>query len=147
MRFSKSALNIDAAEETGRLVAFLQQYMRQNMRRGAVVGISGGIDSAVVLALAVRAFGAGRVVAVMMPDKDSDTLSEKLARELAAEFGVQPLLEDITKALEGFKCYERRDNAIKRVVPEYDAGKGYKAKIVLPQDLLDKDTLNVFSVT
>src|SRR3954470_23714878 len=113
MRFSKSALNLDAAKETDRLVAFLQQNIRQTMRRGAVVGISGGIDSAVVLALAVRAFGAGRVAAVMMPDKDSDKVSETLARELAARYGVQPLLEDITKALEGFKCYERRDNAIK----------------------------------
>jgi NAD+ synthase len=147
MRFSKSALNLDAAKESDRLVAFLQQNIRQTMRRGAVVGISGGIDSAVVLGLAVRAFGPGRVVAVMMPDKDSDKISETLARELAAKFGVDPLLEDITKALEGFNCYNRRDGAIKRVVPDYEPAKGYKAKIVLPQDLLDKETLNVFSVT
>jgi NAD+ synthase len=147
MRFSKSALNLDAAKETDRLVTFLQQNLRQTMRRGAVVGISGGIDSAVVLALSVKAFGPGRVVAVMMPDKDSDKISETLARELAAKFGVEPLLEDITKALEGFNCYARRDGAIKRVVPDFDATKGYKAKIVLPQDLLDKETLNVFSVT
>jgi len=39
-----------------------------------------------------------------------------------------------------------RDEAFKRVIPEYDAAKGYKAKIVLPQNLLDEDTLNVFSV-
>ena len=117
------------------------------MRRGAVVGISGGIDSAVVLALSVRAFGPGRVVAVMMPDKDSDPISEKLARELAAKFGVEPILENITRALEGFDCYRRRDGAVKRVVPDFDPSKGHKSKIVLPQDLLDGDTLNVFSVT
>ena len=147
MHFSKSALNLDPAKETDRIVAFMQQTVRQNMRRGAVVGISGGIDSAVVLALAVRAFGAERVVAVMMPDKDSDPISETLARELAARYGVKPILEDITGALTGFDCYRRRDDAIKRVVPDYDAAKGYKAKIVLPQDLLEGDTLNVFSVT
>jgi NAD+ synthase len=82
-----------------------------------------------------------------MPDKDSDSLSEKLARDLAATYGVEPVLEDITGALEGFNCYQRRDDAIRRVVPSYDAAKGYKAKIVLPQDLLDAGTLNVFSVT
>ena len=147
MRFSKESLTLDPARETERIVAFLQKTVRQNMRRGAVVGISGGIDSAVVLALAVRAFAAERVVAVMMPDKDSDPISETYARELAAKFDVEPLLEDITAALQGFDCYHRRDDAIRRVFPEFDAAKGYKAKIVLPQDLLEANTLNVFSVT
>jgi len=147
-KFSKSALTIDPAAETDRIVRFLQQKVRQSMqRRGGVVGISGGIDSAVVLALSVRAFGPRNVVAVMMPDKDSDPLSEKLARELAACFGVEPILENITGALSGFNCYQRRDEAIQRVFPEYDAAKGYKAKIVLPQDLLEAGTLNFFSVT
>jgi len=148
MHFNKAALKIDAARETDRIVQFLQQTIRPQMKRhGAVVGISGGIDSAVVLGLSVKAFGPKNVVAVMMPDKDSDTLSETLARELAAHFGVEPLLENITHALEGFSCYKHRDDAIKRVVPYYDAAKGYKAKIVLPQDLLEEGTLNVFSVT
>jgi NAD+ synthase len=148
MHFTKNALNFDAAKETDRIVKFLQQNVRQAMRRsGGVVGISGGIDSAVVLALAVRAFGPKQVVAVMMPDQDSDPISETLARELAAKFGVEPRLENLTRALEGFDCYRRRDDAIRRVFPEYDAAKGYKAKIVLPQDLLDGGTLNVFSVT
>lgn len=147
MHFTKESLNLDPARETERIVAFLQKTVRQNMRRGAVVGISGGIDSAVVLALSVRAFGPDRVVAVMMPDKDSDHISETFARELAAKFGVEPLLEDITAALQGFDCYHRRDDAIRRVFPEFDDAKGYKAKIVLPQDLLESNTLNVFSVT
>jgi len=147
MHFSKESLTIDPARETERIVAFLQKTVRQNMRRGAVVGISGGIDSAVVLALAVKAFGPERVVAVMMPDKDSDRISEVYARELAAKFGIEPLLEDITAALQGFDCYHRRDDAIRRVFPEFDAAKGFKAKIVLPQDLLESNTLNVFSVT
>jgi len=147
MRFSKESLNLDPARETERITLFIQKTVRQNMRRGAVVGISGGIDSAVVLALAVKAFGPERVVAVMMPDKDSDHISEVYARELAAKYGVEPLLEDITAALQGFDCYHRRDDAIRRVFPEFDAAKGYKAKIVLPQDLLESNTLNVFSVT
>jgi NAD+ synthase len=148
MRFNKDILNLDPARETDRIVKFLQDNVRKAMRRqGGVVGISGGIDSAVVLGLAVRAFGPKNVVAVMMPDKDSDPISEKLARELAARFGVEPLLENLTAALEGFDCYRRRDDAVKRVFPEFDAAKGYKSKIVLPQDLLEAGTLNFFSVT
>jgi NAD+ synthase len=49
--------------------------------------------------------------------------------------------------LDGFGCYRRRDEAIRRVFPEYDAAAGYKAKIGLPQNLLDEDTLNVFHLT
>ena len=148
MSFNKDSLNLNAAEETERIVEFIQKNVRQTMRRGGgVVGISGGIDSAVVLGLAVKAFGANKVVAIMIPDKDSDPISEKFARELAAKFGVEPILENITGALQGFDCYRRRDEAIRRVFPEYDAEKGYKAKIVLPPDLLDEGTLNVFSVT
>jgi NAD+ synthase len=130
------------------LVNFLQEQVRRKMRRyGAVGGISGGIDSSTVLALCVRAFGPERVTAVMMPDKDSDTESVPLARKLAQHFGVEPLLEDITPALEGFDCYNRRDAAIRRVYPEYDPEAGYKSKIVLPNNLLEKDTLNVFYLT
>lgn len=148
MQFTKNILTIDPAKETERIV----QSLRHNVlgvlrRRGAVVGISGGVDSAVVLALCTRAFDAGKVVAIMMPDKDSDPESEKLARHLAAQFQVKPILEDVTQALAGFGCYRRRDEAIRRVFPEYDSEKGYRAKIVLPQNLLDEDTLNFFAIT
>jgi NAD+ synthase len=116
-------------------------------RNGAVVGISGGIDSSVVLALCVRSLGTDRVRAVIMPEKDSDSQSEILARELAGHYGVEAVLENITACLEGFGCYRRRDAAIRRVFPEYDPACGYRAKISLPPNLLDEDTLNVFSLT
>lgn len=146
MTFTRKSLDVDAGQETERLVRFIQGIVRQTRRRGGVVGISGGIDSAVVLGLSVRAFGPGNVVAVMMPDKDSDPCSETYARELAAKFAVEPVLENITPALTGFGCYARRDAAIRRIFPEYDPTQGWKAKIVLPQDLLQGGTLNVFSI-
>jgi NAD+ synthase len=148
MRFHKNILEINPKVEINRMVEFLHQEVRGVMRRyGAVVGISGGIDSSTVLALCVEAFGPERVTALMMPDKDSDRESEPLARNLAKHFGVDPILEDITPALEGFNCYYRRDESIKRVYPSYDPEAGYKSKIVLPQNLLEKDTLNVFYLT
>jgi NAD+ synthase len=148
MIYNKDILKIDAAAETGRIVDWMRREVHQGMRRqGGVVGISGGIDSSVVLALSVRAFNPDHVIGLMLPEKDSDPDSELLARELAAHFGINPVLENITPVLEGFGCYPRRDEAIKRVFPEYDPSAGYKAKIVLPQDLLNEDVLNFFSLT
>lgn len=148
MQFTKNVLALDPAEETGRIVHSLRRNVLNVLRRrGAVVGISGGVDSSVVLALCVRAFGPEKVVAVMMPDKDSDPESEQLARRLARQFEVEPVLEDVTPALQAFGCYLRRDAAIRRIFPEYDAARGYKAKIVLPQNLLEDGALNCFSLT
>ncbi|HSB66560.1 MAG TPA: NAD(+) synthase [Anaerolineales bacterium] len=148
MAFSKHSIDIDPAAETERIVAFLQKTVRQEFHRyGGVVGISGGIDSSVVLGLCVRAFGTERVTAVMMPEKDSDPETEVYARLVAKHFGIEPILEVITPELDGFGCYPRRDEAIRRIFPEYDAASGYKAKIVLPQNVLDEDTFNIFSLT
>jgi NAD+ synthase len=148
MQFTKNVLVLDPAEETGRIVQSLRRSVLNVLRRrGAVVGISGGVDSAVVLALCVQAFGPEKIVAVMMPDRDSEPESEQLARQLARQFGIEPVLEVVTPALEGFGCYRRRDEAIRRVFPEYDAARGFKAKIVLPQSLLEDGALNSFSVT
>lgn len=148
MRFDKHVLEIDAEAETRRLADWLRQAVRGKLRRrGCVLGISGGVDSAVVLGLCTRSFGPDQVLALMLPDRDSSQESERLARLLAARFGVKPLLEDVTEALDGFACYGRRDQAIRRLFPEYDPAAGYLSKIVLPSDLLEGDTLNVFSVT
>jgi len=144
---NRGVLRIDAAAETDRIVQWLKENMRGLHRSGAVLGISGGIDSSVCLALSVKAFGAERVVPLLLPDKDSDPVSEDLARALAAHYGATPILEAVTPALDGFGCFARRDEAIARVFSEYDPAAGYKAKIVLPSTLLDQGTLNVFSLT
>jgi NAD+ synthase len=148
MIFYKNILDIDAKAETERIIQTLRLSARGEMRRhGGVIGISGGIDSSVVLGLCVQAFGPENVSAVMMPERDSDPISEQLARKLAGHFGVDPIIEDITSVLEGFDCYSRRDEAIRRIFPEFNADTGYKSKIVLPQNLLEEDTLNFFSLT
>ncbi len=148
MAFGPHVLEIDPAAETERIVSMMRHTVGKVMRRrGGVMGISGGVDSSVVLALCARAFGPERVVALMLPEKDSESDSERLARKVAAHFGVEPVLEVITPVLDGFGCYQRRDEAIRRVFPEYDAAAGYKAKLVLPSNILEDDTLNVFSLT
>ena len=115
-------------------------------RNGAVVGISGGIDSSVCFALAAKAFGPEKVLGVMLPEKDSSPDSEMLARELAAKFGVKAIKEEITGALSGFGCYERRDEAVKRVFPEYDPAT-WKMKIGVRQSGLFSNLPPVFYLT
>jgi NAD+ synthase len=143
LKFSLDSLTLDPELESNRIVSFLIEMVHHKLhRQGAVVGISGGIDSSVVLALCVKAFGPERVVGIMLPEKESGPESITLAEELAQKFGVKTFCEDITQALEGLGCYRRRDEAIRRIFPQY--GTGWKIKITLPDDLLNSATLNIF---
>ncbi len=137
-------LKIDAAAETERIAANLRDIVFQQLRRkGAVVGVSGGIDSAVVAALCAHALGSKRVHAVFMPESDSSPESLRLGRLLAEKLGIASSLEDISGILRGARCYERRDDAIRLVVPEY--GEGYKSKIALPA-ASEKNDYAVYSI-
>ena len=143
--FHKDALHLDAALECERIARQLTETVTQKFRRaGAVVGLSGGIDSSVVLALCARAFGAERVLGLILPERESSPISRVLALQLADQFGVRTLTEEITPILDAYGCYRRRDEAIRRVIPEYQTG--WDVKIVLPGGLLEYGTLNVFSL-
>jgi NAD+ synthase len=118
---------------------------RELKRRGIVVGVSGGIDSAVCAALAARAIGPDRVVAILMPEADSDPDSTTRGRELCDQLGLKYEFEDIAPALSSLGCYRRRDAAIRRVFPDY--GEGWRQKITLAEGLLDRDRVSYFNLT
>ena len=129
-RFDPLSLALDAAAEIERIAATLRaQVLKQLRRKGVVVGLSGGIDSTVVAALAVKAFGPGHVLGIYMPEEDSDPDSLRLGRQVAEWLGIETVLEDISPMLIGAGCYRRRDEFIRRVFPEY--GLGWKNKVVL----------------
>jgi len=146
--FSKEIILLEDIEAaTNEIIHKLQQDVLVNFKRnGAVIGISGGIDSSVCLALSVRAFGSDKVVGIIMPEKDSSPDSEELALELAGKFGVKTIKEVITGALDGFKCYDRRDEAVKRVFPEYDPTT-YKMKIGIRQSGLYSNLPPLFTLS
>jgi NAD+ synthase len=146
--FSKEVLVIENIDvEVNRIILQLRNDMQHILKRkGAVVGISGGIDSSVSLALAVKAFGAEKVVGVMLPEKDSSKESKELALKLANKFGVQTIEEDITGALDGFGCYKRRDEAVSAVFPEYNPDE-FKMKITLNQGGISHNLPPLFILT
>jgi NAD+ synthase len=147
-KFSKDILILeDVEEEINKLAGKIQEDITVRLKRqGAVVGISGGIDSSVTLALAVKALGPERVLGIMLPEKESNPDSLRLARNLADKFGVPYLVENISGSLDGFRCYERRDEAIKRVFPEFEP-LTYKSKIGINRSGLENSLPPVFFLT
>lgn len=88
------------------LVLGIRDYVEKNGLAGAVVGVSGGVDSAVVAALACRALGADRVLGAFLPGPPTSDLSRELAHVLAENLGIRlveipigPVLESFVQAL------------------------------------------------
>ncbi len=146
--FSKDILVIKDIE---RLADSITKKLKKDIikvlkRRGGVVGISGGIDSSVTLPLVARAMGSDKVLGIMLPEKDSSSDSLELATELADKFNVKYIVENISGALEGFGCYKRRDEAIKRVFPDFNPEK-HKSKIGIDKSSMERNLPPVFHVT
>jgi NAD+ synthase len=146
--FSKDILIInDIRGEYSRLVANLRESILHRLnRQGGVIGISGGIDSSVTMVMAAKALGTENLLAVIMPEKDSSGDSILYAQKLADKFGVNAVIENITGALEGFGCYERRDEAVKKVFPEYNPSL-HKMKIGIRNTGLYTSLPPLFSLT
>jgi NAD+ synthase len=143
--FSRHVLDIDAprvAEEIERSIR--DQVLGTLKRRGAVVGMSGGIDSSVVATLCMRALGKERVLGLLMPERDSSVDALRLGRCLAEHLGIRHQVEDIAPALAGFGCYDRQLQAIRMAVPDYD--EGWKCKLSIPS-LLQGERLNITLLT
>ncbi|MDM7999875.1 MAG: NAD(+) synthase [Dehalococcoidia bacterium] len=142
--FGPDILRIDCEAEVRRLSSFIRKHATEMRRTGAVIGLSGGIDSALSAELCVRALGKDKVLGVILPEKESSPVSAEYASSHARKMGIQTQIADITGVLEAFGAYERRDEAIKALFPDYNST--WKSKIVLPADLLARDAINFFTL-
>lgn len=128
-KFSPDKLKIDPARETDAICKHLRDVLKTRLRRrGLVLGLSGGIDSSVTAALAVRAVGPKRVLGLEMPERHSAEESLELSGLVARHYGLKTVREDITPILEALQFYRRYDEAVRMVVSEY--ADGWKSKIV-----------------
>jgi NAD+ synthase len=128
--FSKDILHIENIDEVCNNITtkLKNDVVYKLQRRGAVIGISGGIDSSVCMALSAKAFGPDKVTAIMLPEQDSSDDSKNLALKLADKFNVKTI-----------------DEAIANVITDFDP-KVDKAKIEIKQNI-GQNIPAIFSVT
>lgn len=145
MALHPDVMKIDAEKVSAQIEAFLRDQVKGYFRRrGIVIGLSGGIDSAVAGALSVRALGAGRVFGVLLPERDSSPKSREFGRKSVESLGIEYKEVEITPMLESFGVYEKRDAIVKKYFP--DLGGDYTFRLTLPQDLLDRDRINAYAL-
>src|SRR5215470_15164135 len=109
---SAEDLCIDAAAETERICAHIKNYMVKVRRRGAVIGLSGGIDSSVTAALCARALGKSRVFGLLMPERHSAAETSSLGFKAAAALGIDAQEHNISQILEASGCYLMQERAV-----------------------------------
>ena len=143
-KFSKDVLLIDPEKEVDKICSKLRSLLPKKFKkRGYVVGLSGGIDSSVTAALAAKSIGPERVMALLMPERQSSEDTLDLSESVADHFGIPKVHEDISDILTAVGFYRRYDEAVQEVIPQY--GKGWKSKIVLP-NILEHTGFNLFSI-
>ena len=141
MAFDLDVLKIDPAQELEKLSKFIMDQVRGVFRRkGIVVGLSGGIDSACIAAVAVHTVGKERVVGLVLPEKESNPVSAEFASKHAENLGIEYRQIDISPTVDSIFKYDWRDEFVQKLIPEYQPG--YKYNITLPTDLLERDSYN-----
>src|SRR6056297_63561 len=143
-QLSSASLKLDAATEVERITSRMRELMKStSKRRGIVLGLSGGIDSSVTCALAVKAFGPKKVFGLHMPERHSADETLSLSTSISDHFGIDSTHEDISGILEAVGFYRRYDAAVQSVIPAY--GEGWKSKIVIP-NIVESNELSLYSV-
>ena len=123
-----AGVEFDPAATIEKLARGTAEAVRGLGRRGAVVAVSGGIDSSVTAGLAVRGLGADNVMLLRLPERDVGSGSSDLGLELAEALGAPTVEVPISATLEALGCYEQRDEAIRKVFPDYEPD--WKHKLV-----------------
>jgi len=143
--FDLNVLKINPEKELERLSKFVIDQVRVVFRRkGIIVGLSGGIDSACMASIAVHAVGKENVVGLVLPEKESNPISSSYATKHAKELGIEHREIDITPTVNSIVKYNQRDEFIRNLIPEYEPGLKYN--ITLPTDLLERASFSFYNL-
>lgn len=142
MAFNTDVLHIDNIEETSlKIQAFIKEQLVRFRKNGVVVGISGGIDSAVTATLCASSLGSNKVLGVFMPEKDSNPKSRSYAELLTKKIGIGTEAIDLTPILESFGVYKIRDSIVKKNFDQFDSLCKYR--LVVLNNLLEGNRISV----
>jgi NAD+ synthase len=141
----EDALKLDPEAKASELSRALREAVLRRLRkRGLVVAVSGGIDSACVAALAARALGPERVFALLLPERDTSPESLAYGRALCEKLRISYEVKDIAPILNAEGCYQERDAAVREVVAEFRPEMPWK--IVLASDPLTSEAVHFFQL-
>lgn len=136
-------LEIDLDRETGLITKRIKETVRTVLRKkGCIVALSGGVDSSVCAALAVKALGAEKVLGLFLPERESSEASSSLGSLVAENLGIATETLDITPVLEALGCYAFRESSFRNIFPDYKAD--WKSKIVIPPGYIESDRMLFF---
>lgn len=143
MNFNLDVLKIDPVQELDKLSEFIVGQVNAVYRKkGVVVGLSGGIDSACIAAVAVHALGKEKVIGLVLPESESNPISSEYATKHAQALGIEHRQINITSTVDSVVKYKWRDDFIQKLIPEYKPG--YKYNITLPTDLLERASFSFY---
>lgn len=92
-------LKIDFSKTHNEIISFIRRYVIELKKDGIVIGLSGGIDSCLILKLCVETVGKNNVLAVILPERDSNLIHMRDAIEFARSMGVNFIYKKITLLL------------------------------------------------
>lgn len=125
-------IKIRNVEETvNDICNFIKNEVSENYQKsGTVVGLSGGIDSAVTAALCKKSLGSEKILGIIMPEIESDSTSQIDARKIEEKYNIKTETINITSILDSFGVYQNKEDIIKEKFPDFNSNCKYR--IIVP---------------